>query len=233
MKTKEYWGSTNAIVSGLDDDVPESRVRIFEKNGIKIAFVSYTTRVNTMRKKYVSDINLWNEQYGIRDILYAKRNADAIIVAMHWGTEYMLGSIDKEQEHISNLLSQLGVDVILGAHPHVIQPVKWIGKTLCVYSLGNCVAKQKGDDIEKRVGGMVSLNITKENGQVKLTDVNTSLNYICYDDTYSNIRVVPFSELTDAELVGHDEINSQYSNMFVAESVNDYIDEKIKLSKDI
>lgn len=230
--TMNYWGNKRVTVSGLDGDTPESRVRIFEKNGIKIAFVSYTTRVNTMRKKYVSGINLWNEQYGIRDVLYAKRNADAVIVAMHWGTEYMLGGIDGEQERISNLLSQLGVNVILGTHPHVIQPVKWIGKTLCVYSLGNCVAKQKGDELEKRVGGMVSMNIVKENGQVVVTDVDTSLNYICYDDAYSNIRVVPFSELTDDELAGHDEINSQYSNMFVAESVNDYIDEKIKLSKE-
>lgn len=229
-KTMNYWGNKRVIVSGLDGDTPESRVRIFEKNGIRIAFVSYTTRVNTMRKKYVGGINLWNEQYGIRDVLYARRNADAVIVAMHWGTEYMLGDIDEEQKHISELLSQLGVDVILGAHPHVVQPVKWIGKTLCVYSLGNCVARQKGDDIEKRIGGMVSMNIVKENGKTKITDVKTSLNYICYDDAYSNIRVVPFSELTDNELEGHDAINAQYGGIFVTESVNDYINDKIKLS---
>ena len=231
-ETKKYWENTNAIVSGLDDDTPESRVKLFDKNGIKIAFVSYTTRVNTMRKKYVEGINLWNEQYGIRDILYAKQNADAVIVSMHWGTEYMLGSTNKEQDHISNLLSQLGVNVIIGTHPHVIQPVKWLGETLCVYSLGNCVARQKGDDIEKRIGGMVAMDIVKENGSISIKNVQTSLNYICYDEFYNNIKVVPFSELTDAELEYHDDINKQYSGIFVAESINDYIDEKIKLSKE-
>lgn len=231
QKNKEYWESTSAVVSGLDDDTPQSRVKIFDRNGIRIAFISYTTRVNTMRKKYVKGINLWNEQYGIRDIIYAKQNADAVIVSLHWGTEYMLGRTNREQEHISSLLSQLGVNLIIGTHPHVIQPVRWIGETLCIYSLGNCVAKQKGDELEKRIGGMVSLDIIKSNGKVTITNIKTSLNYICYDNDESNIKVVPFSELTDADLANHEEIGRQYGDVFVLESVNDYIDEKIKLSK--
>lgn len=233
-QNRKFWYSSGAVCSGLDENSPESRVSFFTKNGIVFAFVSYTTRVNTMRKKRVSGINIWDEQFGVRDIMYARKNADVVIVSLHWGTEYMLGDINKEQRHISEYLSQLGVDIILGTHPHVVQPVRWVGdrgRTLCAYSLGNCVARQKGNETAKRVGGMLSFNVVKSpSGVIGITDIKTDLNYICYDDNNRNVRVVPFDDLTDNELQQRDLVRSEYGNVFVLESVNDYIDEKIKLS---
>lgn len=222
--TLEYWKTTPAIFSGLDGDDPHARVRLFAMHGIKLAFVSYTTRVNTMHRKYVGEINLWDDQRAMRDIMYAKQNADAVIVAMHWGTEYMLGEINREQKHISTLLSQLGVTVIIGTHPHVVQPIKRINGTLCAYSLGNCVAKQNGDNIEKRVGGMIGMDIVKRGNIVTVENVRTALNYISYDDMGRNISVEPYDDQNNTE----QEI--PFNDIFVLESVESYADEKLKLS---
>ena len=70
---------------------------------------------------------------------------DIIIVAMHWGTEYSMGVSD-EQVEIANYLSSLGVQLIIGTHPHVVEPVEYIndGKTLVIYSLGNFISDQVG-----------------------------------------------------------------------------------------
>lgn len=230
QQNREYWYSSGAVCSGLDENEAESRVSFFTKNGITFAFVSYTTRVNTMRKKRVSGINIWDEQFGVRDIMYARRNADVVIVSMHWGTEYMLGDINKEQRHISELMAQLGVNIIIGTHPHVVQPVRWIGNTLCAYSLGNCVARQKGNETSKRVGGMLGMNITKAGDKIVIDNITTDLNYIYYDDNNQNIKVIPFADLSDNELQQHELVRNEYNGIFVVESVNDYIDEKLKLS---
>lgn len=231
-QNKKFWDDSGIICCGMGKNDIENRIIFFEKNGIKFSFISYTTRVNGMSKKYVSNINLWDEQFCIRDIMYARNNSDVVIVSMHWGTEYMVGNIDSEQKHISVLLSQLGVNIIIGTHPHVVQPVKWINNTLCIYSLGNCVACQKGDELEKHIGGMIKMNIIKDNNTIKLKDIKLTLNYIYVDDTNKQIKVIPFSHLTDNELYNNELIQKEYSNSFILENINNYIDDKLKLSKE-
>ena len=80
-------------------------------------------------------------------------------MAMHWGNEYSLGVSDKQIE-IANYLSSLGVDIIIGSHPHVVEPVEFIGKTLVIYSLGNFISDQEG--IERLTGLMMSVDIKKK-----------------------------------------------------------------------
>ena len=67
------------------------------------------------------------------------------MVAMHWGTEYSL-NVSEEQTRIANYLSSLGVDLIIGGHPHVVEPVEYInaGKTFVIYLLGNFISGQVG-----------------------------------------------------------------------------------------
>ena len=76
--------------------------------------------------------------------------ADVIIVAMHWGTEYSLG-VSSQQTEIANYLSSLGVNLIIGAHPHVVEPVEYIndGKTFVIYLLGNFISDQIGIESPK------------------------------------------------------------------------------------
>lgn len=75
-------------------------------------------------------------------------NADVIAVFMHWGEEYQITGNDN-QKNIAQAICDLGADVIIGTHPHVVQPVDLLTsadkshKTVCIYSMGNFVSNQR------------------------------------------------------------------------------------------
>ncbi len=121
---------------------------------------SYTTWTNGLEtptgKEYLN--NVYSEELAKNDIERVKDEVDIIIVAMHWGTEYSKGISDSQVE-IANYLSSLGVDIIIGSHPHVVEPIEFIGKTMVIYSLGNFISDQVG--VERLTGLMVSVNIHK------------------------------------------------------------------------
>jgi len=77
-----------------------------------------------------------------------KKGADVITVYLHWGEEYQLSPNNKQKE-IAQKLCDMGVDVIIGGHPHVVQPVDLLTsenkkhKTVCVYSMGNVLSNQR------------------------------------------------------------------------------------------
>ena len=94
-------------------------------------------------------------------------------------------------------LASLDVDIIIGAHPHVIQPVTWIEDTLVIYSLGNFISAQYQDDnYNKMVGLMTSLEIHKrvkgEEKEITITNINNELIYTYYKN-WRNFKVIPFS----------------------------------------
>ncbi|MFA9422809.1 MAG: CapA family protein [Sedimentibacter sp.] len=131
---------------------PVTRVLIKEVKGIKIAFLSYTEMVNGL-DSYLSPqdldsmINIIDETKLKEDIAYAKeQNADVIIAYLHWGNEYARVQ-SSSQEALADTLFKEGVDIILGSHPHVIQPSKTLdydGKTKFVaYSMGNFISNQR------------------------------------------------------------------------------------------
>lgn len=129
-------------------------LRILERDGVKIAFLSYTTLVNVAHKNDISASSSYLIPYAdeatiTRQVTAAKEAADFVIVSMHWGEE---GGWDQksnftenaQQQRYAKLCADLGVDVVVGHHPHVVQPVQWIegangGKTLVYYSLGNLI----------------------------------------------------------------------------------------------
>lgn len=213
--SREYWSKQNVICSGQNEDDTKDRVKLFEMNGIRFAFVAYTTRVNLIKPtdKQPEHVNVYSNEIAKKDIEYAKLNSDVIIVSIHWGQEYQLDSIAQEQKDISRYLSRLGVNIIIGHHPHVVQPIRWIGNTLCIYSLGNCLACQKNDITIKRIGGMISFDI--EFGKtVNIKNINRSLNYIYYNDDHEDFKIIPFSKLTDKELMNYKVIEKDYMNRF-------------------
>lgn len=131
---------------------PDTRVLIKEVKGIKFAFMSYTEIVNGLESvlsPYDLDamVNIFNESKMIEDILYAKeQKADVIIALLHWGDEYSRIQAQR-QEILADMLFREGVDLILGSHPHVIQPTQTLeygGKTKFVaYSMGNFLSNQR------------------------------------------------------------------------------------------
>lgn len=164
INSVNYWKSKENVVSSGQWTSYEDRdqVRIYDINGISYAFFSYTTWTNGLEtpagKEYLN--NVYSPEKAANDIAKVRDLADVIIVAMHWGTEYSL-NVSQQQTEIANYLSSLGVNLIIGAHPHVVEPVEYIndGKTFVIYSLGNFISAQVG--IERLTGLMMEVTIKK------------------------------------------------------------------------
>ncbi len=187
-------------------------IQIREKNNITYTMLNYTYGTNGIPvpsgKEYL--VNVWpmdnGAGYGVgyegykeqvkEDIEKVRDKVDVLIVAMHWGVEYTHVPTSYQRD-AAEYLASLGVDIIIGTHPHVIQPVTWIGDTLVVYSLGNFLSAQEtSDDYNKMVGLMSSVKITKktkgDDVSISLSDVNNELLFTYYSG-WRNFKVVPFS----------------------------------------
>ncbi len=133
-----------------------------------------------------------------RDIQKLRDKVDILIVAMHWGVEYTHTPTAYQQDEAKFLADQ-GVDIIIGTHPHVIQPVTWIDDTLVIYSLGNFISAQYQDDnYNKMVGLMSSVEITKtvkgDKKEISIDNVNNELIFTYYNKaTWRDFKVIPFS----------------------------------------
>ncbi len=124
----------------------------FNKNGVtvKAAFLSYTYGTNGVPDPYGQVNYLWNAQgkinQAVKDsIAQARQETDLVIVAVHWGIEYQPEPTDQQVQGAQDLAAA-GADIILGDHPHTVEPVAWLDhrgrKSLVIYSLGNFIAAQ-------------------------------------------------------------------------------------------
>lgn len=169
-KTVEHWQTLPVALSGVyENDDAEGGIAVVEKEGIKIAFLSFTQHTNmiTLSKQSKLLVPYFEEDFMRRQIRAAKKMADLVFVSAHWGDENVL-TPNATQKKYAKIMADEGVDVILGHHSHTIQPVEWVEgenghRTLCVYSLGNFVAEQ--DRLIQQLGGMISFDIVASNGQ--------------------------------------------------------------------
>lgn len=223
VKSLNYWRSKKDIITAGSWLSQEERnvVRIYEKNGIKYAFFSYTTLTNGLNppvdKSYLNDV--YSDAKAKTDIEKVRDQVDVVMVAMHWGTEYSLG-VSEDQKRIANYLSNLGVDLIIGAHPHVVEPVEYIndGKTFVIYSLGNFISGQIG--VEKLTGLMMEVTVKKVvdvDGNVTVTIENpkADLTYTRYfiNSSNRNFEVFPYSQLNDNILPNYKTYYEKYKNV--------------------
>ncbi|MBQ7953652.1 MAG: CapA family protein, partial [Clostridia bacterium] len=170
LKTIDFWKNMDCfMIGGYENEEDFNTVRIYEKDGIKIAFLSFTYATNGILKPASSKLVIpyIDDEDMVSQIESAKQQADLIFVSMHWGSEGAFKPSD-EQKRVAQLIADSGADAIIGHHPHVIQPVDWLtgkdgNKTLCVYSLGNFVAEQAYD--YNMVGGIIEFDIVSENGE--------------------------------------------------------------------
>ncbi len=174
----EYWSGHPEITTlGINATKEDSeKIKIIEKNGIRIAMLNYTYGLNgyTLPKDKPYLVNLFDEDKMAEDIQKAREQADFIIVFPHWGTEYSY-DIDDVQEKLTSFYLEQGVDMVIGTHPHVLEPVKWIEsednhRMLVYYSLGNFISYQK--EAPRMLGGMAYVTITKDAGGTYISDAS-------------------------------------------------------------
>ena len=225
LSSVSYWKNHPDIITSGQWSSEEERneVRIYEKNGIKYAFFSYTMWNNGLNtpagKSYLS--NEYSEEKAKADIEQVRDKVDVVIVAMHWGTEYSLG-VSSAQAHEADYLSSLGVDLIIGAHPHVVEPVEYIndGKTFVIYSLGNFISDQDG--VERLTGLMAEVSILKIDnidGTSSSFVINPKAELVYTGanrpgNTYnSNFKLYTYSSLNDTILPGYQNYYAKYKDV--------------------
>lgn len=190
-------------------------IPVYEQNGIKYAFLSYTIPTNGLSapagKEYY--VNVYDRKTVKQDVINARKNgAEVVMVAMHWGVEYTHVP-NQEQKTEAKYLSKLGVNLVIGAHPHVIQPIEYVGNTLVIYSLGNFIAAQKVLGEEKQVGLMVGTNIVVKDGKVSFEKTGFQLTYTYSVSDLSGYQVIPFNKLSDKYLSNYKSKNKKYRNI--------------------
>lgn len=224
-----YFKDKDGVVYNGIADSEESRNNfiIGEKNNITYTMLSYTTSTNGIPVPSGKDylVNVYDAEQVKQDIEAVRDKVDILIVAMHWGVEYA-SEPNSSQIEIANYLADLGVDIIIGCHPHVLQPITMIDDTVVMYSLGNFISNQYGTgDYNKLVGLMATLDITKTvtpEGEVsiEIDNLGGELIFTKYNGdpiataNHDGHVVIPFSKMTDdSYLKDYVRIYEKYTNI--------------------
>ncbi len=167
--TVEYFNSLPITTIGGYTKSDYDNLRIVESKGVKIAFLSYTTLINSGHINDISKSSDYIIPYANtadinRQVSLAKNEADVVIVSMHWGDENKF-TVTSEQTKYAKLCADLGVDAVLGHHSHVPGKVEWVdgesgNKTLVAYSLGNFCSSQLY--AKNMIGEMLKFDIVKD-----------------------------------------------------------------------
>lgn len=173
-------------VLGIHDSADTSTAcgadpEILELGDFKVAVLNYTYGTNgiSLPEDMPYAVDLLDEEQVAADICKAEELADFTIVCPHWGTEYRL-TPDASQEKWVRIFLENGADLVLGTHPHVIEPIEWVTnpenghEMLVYYSLGNFVnwTSGTGEGVANRmVGGMAEVTVGRDSsGEVKIKD---------------------------------------------------------------
>ena len=222
INSLNYWNSKDNVYTAGSYLSKEDRDKVIIKeiNGITYTFFSYTTWTNGLEtplgKEYLN--NVYDPVKVKEDIEKVRDQVDVVIVAMHWGTEYST-TVSSTQQKIANYLASLGVDIIIGSHPHVVEPIAFIGKTMVIYSLGNFISDQVG--IERLTGLMVGIDIHKtvENGVTTIELKNPRANLLYTHSSYAkkrNFVVYPYTSLTDDLLPNYKDYYERYKQIVLS-----------------
>lgn len=231
-----YWKSKNVITTGAYlNSEEQQKVAVGEVNGVKIAYLGFTESTNGLSLPKDSEVVLVrasDETLLQQKIMKAREVADFVIVNAHWGNEYT-HEPTTEQRELAKKLASWGADVIIGTHPHVIQPVEYIEnsdgrRTLVAYSLGNFISAQNRGP--RMLGGMINFDIVKNNntGKVAIENVVFSGVVTHYGYNASNVRIYPLADYTEelASKHGVKSKNPDFSLQYLNNIMNEVIDKQ-------
>jgi poly-gamma-glutamate capsule biosynthesis protein CapA/YwtB (metallophosphatase superfamily) len=155
---------------------------LINKNGASIALLNYTFSTNGIKVPDPVIVNMLDKELITRDVNKAKaKKADFIILFLHWGTEYDTIPA-KSQTDMAEYFQSIGVDMVIGSHPHVLQKMistnyMVLGKEdVVVYSLGNFVSNQRKPKTDG--GSMVRVELTKKGNKYAIANAGYYLVWV-------------------------------------------------------
>lgn len=215
-----YWETNHPEIAYLgihQSKEAQDEIYVYEQDGFRIAILNYTYGMNGIAipsdMPYIVD--MMDEEKIRTDIRKAEEIADFTILCPHWGTEYMLEET-AEQKAWAEIFLEEGVDLVLGAHPHVIEPIEWLTdeeghEMLVYYSLGNFVngTSSTGHGVTNRmVGGIADVTLERnEDGTVKIAEYG-AVPIVCHIGYGTNYTVYYMKDYTE-ELASQNLILSQ------------------------
>lgn len=165
--------------------------------GMKIAFLNYTYGTNGIPPRDGVEVAMIDRDRMAREIALARgKGAEIVCVAVHWGIEYVLNE-NAAQRSLADFLVEQGVDLIIGGHPHVVQPMRVVHNekedkdVLVVYSLGNFISNMK--TVDTRGGALVKVRLERDdNGVAKFRNATCDTFFSAKPEGKgTNFRVIP------------------------------------------
>lgn len=227
---------------------------IVERKGVKIAILAYTYDTNQyiepdkayMVNKFLNANHELDEEHKAllrKDIERAKKEADVVIAAMHWGTEFTYELNDVQLE-TANYLNELGTDIIIGNHPHCLQTVETLKnekghETFVIYSLGNFISSAINVDRATElftnmyeVGGIVNLDIVYDTASKKVKIENQKMTPFInqFTEGYQNFHLIPFKDYTEVDAQKHYQrtVSTQFTKKTIEDNLHELFDGKIE-----
>lgn len=233
-KEIEFFSNHKEVVQlGVNaDENSYDQITYYEKNGITFAMLNYTYGTNgiPLPEDKPWCVNLLEKEKVTKDISEARKHADVVMVFPHWGTENS-HDISDYQEEYTKLFSDLGVDIVIGCHPHVIEPVKWVenketGKKMLVYySVGNFISHQI--ELDQLLGGMAQVTIEKHGEEIEISSAKF-VPIVCHynrgEDGKFKFNVYKLSDYTNELAESHSQSGGTVE--YYTELCKDVIDEE-------
>jgi len=226
LRTLDVLRSAGLDTVGSYKSPEEARTSLIKEiRGVKVGYLAYTYGTNGIPlpkdKPYL--VNLLDPAKVKTDIAALRPQVDVLVLVLHWGVEYNPG-VTEEQKRLARDFLTAGADVILGSHPHVLEPMELFNingqNKFVIYSMGNFIGDQRG--IERNSGIVLKLRFTKD-----FTTGATALQEVSYTPTYSHsyrengrqqFRVIPVEETIGA-IKAHTEPYLTESDLPVLEQV--------------
>lgn len=233
--TLRFWESMPAdtVSVGLYRGAADyTNIRTQEVNGIRIAYLSYAEHTNGIPTPEGAEASvILTSQTDViqQQIQLARSEADVVVACVHWGTENS-HEVNDAQRTLGQQMADWGADVIIGTHPHVVQPVEFLtaagtGKRVPIfYSLGNFVSlQQQEDNLVGIIGTFVITKTTQPDGTSTVTvdSVHAVPIVMYYNSSFTEGQVYLLQNYTDA--LAAQQANRAVTPAFAAQLVQTYV----------
>jgi poly-gamma-glutamate synthesis protein (capsule biosynthesis protein) len=203
--TIAYWeGVPGVRYLGIhpSEEARNESICVIEKNNIRVGFLAYTYGTNFIPlprgKSYL--VSLIDREKMAEDIGRLRERCDFLVVSMHWGNEYEQNP-SAAQKELAAFLAGQGVDLVIGHHPHVLQPMERIsrpgGHMLVFYSLGNFSSAHVRPEKPSLMGGLLYIELKKtgETTEVENSKLIPLINH--YEKDLTGFTIYPLGEYTE------------------------------------
>lgn len=232
-----YWQAKEGIVTtgAYLNEAQMNQVEQNEYDGVTFGYLGITQYTNGLSLPEGSELRYISTED--TDLIKQKIEAaaavcDVVVVNVHWGNEYSFEPTDAQRTLAAQMV-KWGADVIIGHHPHVLQPMEYMekpdgGQALVVYSLGNFISAQ--DAAPRVIGGMVNYDVIKnhETGVVTVENAVFEPLITHYGYGFSNIQVIPYSQYSEELAASHGirRDTPEFSLTYIQNLVKDIIPEE-------